>query len=229
MSRVGEKVKRARENNKLTQKQLAKKLGVSEGFINEVESGRRIINENLIGRISKVLKTDINDIGMSVEEESQNERTTSSSYIKENKTAPKGEIKDIWNKAFGDVMKNVPIYDYSLKSIKGYRERAIHSNNIEGYNQDKVFFVEVEDTDMTGYRIEKGDIAFCVSIKEIENNILCLVEYKGKKAIRAVKKLDNAKVLLLSNERGGVRTETVLIKELRVIAKVLKLEISLNA
>lgn len=228
MSRVGEKIKRAREENKMTQKQLAKKLGVSESFINEVELGRKIINENMITKVSKILNKDINDIGMSAEEEVGNNKESMATYDKQSKTSPKGEVKDIWNKAFGDVMRNVPIYDYTLKNLKGYRERAVHSNKIEGFNQDKVFFLEISDEDMAGYRIQKGDIAFCTSIKELENNSICFVEYKGIRAVRAVKKLDNAKVLLLNNSRGDVRTETVNIKEIKPLGKLLKLEIALK-
>lgn len=228
MSRVGEKIKRAREENKMTQKQLAKKLGVSESFINEVEVGRKIINENMITKVSKVLNKNINDIGMSVEEEAGNSREVPSVYDKQSKTAPKEEVKDIWNKAFGDVMRNVPVYDYTLKNLKGYREMAVHSNKIEGFNQDKVFFLEISDEDMAGYRIQKGDIAFCAAIKEIENNSICFVEYKGIRAVRAVKKLDNTKVLLLNNSRGDVRTETLNIKDIKPLGKLLKLEITLK-
>lgn len=228
MSRVGEKIKRAREENKMTQKQLAKKLGVSESFINEVEIGRKIINENMITKVSKVLNKNINDIGMSVEEEAGNSREVPSVYDKQSKAAPKEEVKDIWNKAFGDVMRNVPVYDYTLKNLKGYREMAVHSNKIEGFNQDKVFFLEISDEDMAGYRIQKGDIAFCAAIKEIENNSICFVEYKGIRAVRAVKKLDNTKVLLLNNSRGDVRTETLNIKDVKPLGKLLKLEITLK-
>lgn len=228
MSRVGEKIKRAREENKMTQKQLAKKLGVSESFINEVELGRKIINENMITKVSKILNKNINDIGMSVEEEAGNSKEVSQAYDKQYKDTPKEEVKDIWNKAFGDVMRNVPVYDYTLKNLKGYREMAVHSNKIEGFNQDKVFFLEISDEDMAGYRIQKGDIAFCAAIKEIENNAICFVEYKGIRAVRAVKKLDNTKVLLLNNSRGDVRTETLNIKEITPLGKLLKLEITLK-
>ena len=92
MSRVGEKIKRAREENKMTQKQLAKKLGVSESFINEVELGRKIINENMITKVSKILNKNINDIGMSVEEEAGNSKEVPSVYDKQSKAAPKEEV-----------------------------------------------------------------------------------------------------------------------------------------
>ena len=66
MSRVGERIKSVREKSGLTQKALAKKLGVAEKFINEVETGRKILNEALIEKVSKVLNTDLNDISMVV-------------------------------------------------------------------------------------------------------------------------------------------------------------------
>ena len=68
MSRIGDKIRNARQVKKMTQKQLAKKLGVSEKFINEVEIGKRIANQDIIDRLSKILGKEINDITMSFEE-----------------------------------------------------------------------------------------------------------------------------------------------------------------
>ena len=69
MSRVGEKIKDARIKSGMTQKALAKKLGVAEKFINEVETGRRIVQESFIDKASKVLNTDLNDVSMVVTDE----------------------------------------------------------------------------------------------------------------------------------------------------------------
>jgi len=69
MSRVGDKIKNIRMSTGMSQKQLAKKLGVAENFVNEVECGRKVVNQDLIDRISKVLGKDINDISMSFEEQ----------------------------------------------------------------------------------------------------------------------------------------------------------------
>ena len=73
MSRVGEKIKEARLKSGISQKQLAKKLGVAEKFINEVELGRRVAPENFIEKASKVLKTDFNDMSMVVTDEALQE------------------------------------------------------------------------------------------------------------------------------------------------------------
>ncbi|MEL7598249.1 MAG: helix-turn-helix transcriptional regulator, partial [Clostridiaceae bacterium] len=45
MSRIGDKIKEVRLSSKLTEKQLAKKLGVAESFIKDVELGRKVANE----------------------------------------------------------------------------------------------------------------------------------------------------------------------------------------
>ena len=69
MSRVGEKIKEARLKSGMSQKVLAKKLGVAEKFINEVEIGRRVAQESFIEKASKTLNSDFNDISMVVTDE----------------------------------------------------------------------------------------------------------------------------------------------------------------
>ncbi|WP_125154134.1 helix-turn-helix domain-containing protein [Clostridium rectalis] len=220
MSRIGVKLKQLRNEAGFSQKQLGKKLGVSETFINEVETGKKIINQNLIDRISKILGKDLNDLTMSFEEEVYKEEQKFSYEPKKQKT------NDVWNEAFGSVLKSICIYKYDLNKPIGNKQLPIVSNKIEGYPQDKVFYIEVENDDMTGFRICKGDLAFAHIIHEIENNAICLIEYKGERKIRQIKKLDNNKVLLVSNS-GSLLTETVEIKNIKAIAKLDKLEIKL--
>ena len=62
MSSVGERIKAARNSKGMTQKQLAKKLGVSEGYINEVETGRKVVEEKFIERAGKVLGGDLSEM-----------------------------------------------------------------------------------------------------------------------------------------------------------------------
>ncbi|MDO4535088.1 MAG: helix-turn-helix domain-containing protein [Clostridium perfringens] len=229
MSRVGERIKGAREKSGMTQKALAKKLGVAEKFINEVETGRKILNESLIEKISKVLNTDLNDISMVITDEDLQKEKVAESLRKtpiKGKTKPDGEVNEVWNQAFGNVLKNVPIYDYSLTKNKGYKQLPMSSNKIEGHSSDKVFYIIIEKNDMTGYRIQKEDLAFCHSIKEIENNSICLVEYQGIRVIRQIKRLDNSKVLLISNG-GSMQTETALTKEVLPIAKLDRIEFNI--
>ncbi|EGT0012620.1 helix-turn-helix domain-containing protein [Clostridium perfringens] len=223
MSRVGERIKEAREKSGMTQKALAKKLGVAEKFVNEVETGRKIINESLISKVSKVLNTDLNDINMVVTDEELQKELKAEKQVRQTKPA---EVNEVWNQAFGSVLKNVPIYDYSLTQVKGYKQLATASNKIDGHTANKVFYLRIENNDMTGYRIQENDLALCYSIKEIENNSICLVEFNGKRVIRQIKKLDNVKALLISNN-GSMRTETANIKEVKAIAKLYRIEFDL--
>ncbi|ASW42007.1 helix-turn-helix domain-containing protein [Clostridium isatidis] len=227
MSRVGEKIKEARLKSGLSQKQLAKKLGVAEKFINEVEIGRRVAPESLIEKAAKILNTDFNDISMNaadevLQEEKKNLRGTAAKRnINKN-----NELDQVWTNAFSSVLKNVPIYDYSLSSNKGFKEMPIHSNKIEGFAQDKVIYLEIENDEMSGFRMLKGDLAFAYLTKEIVNNGIFLVDYKGKRAIRQIKALGNSKLLIVSNG-GSLLTETVEQKEIDIIAKLVRLEIKL--
>lgn len=223
MSRVGERIKEAREKSGMTQKALAKKLGVAEKFVNEVEAGRKIINESLISKVSKVLNTDLNDINMVVTDEELQKELKAEKQVRQTKPA---EVNEVWNQAFGSVLKNVPIYDYSLTQVKGYKQLATASNKIDGHTANKVFYLRIENNDMTGYRIQENDLALSYSIKEIENNSICLVEFNGKRVIRQIKKLDNVKALLISNN-GSMRTETANIKEIKAIAKLYRIEFDL--
>ena len=134
--------------------------------------------------------------------------------------------KAVWDNAFSSVLKNVPIYDYSLKNVKGKIELPIHSNKVEGFPQDKVMYLEIQDNEMSGFRMMQGDLAFAHLVKEVSNNGIFLVDYKGSRKVRQIKSLGNSKLLLVSNG-GALMTETVESKEISVIAKLERIEIRL--
>lgn len=224
MSRVGERIKEARLKSNMTQKALAKKLGVAEKYINEVELGRKVAQESFIDRAAKILKADLNDISMVVTDKDLMDERKAASNFKPQKT--KVEKNDVWENAFSSVLRNVPIYDYNLKNVLGHKELPIHSNKVEGYPQDKVLYIKIQDDEMSGFRMLEGDLVFAHLVSELNSNGLFLVNHKGENKIREIKRLDNSKVLLMSN-RGGLMTETVEVKNLQVIAKLDRIEINL--
>lgn len=223
MSRVGQRIKEARLKSGMSQKVLAKKLGVAEKYINDVELGRKVVQESFIDKAAKILNTDLNDINMVVTDEAlMEERKT----LEVNKKPKKVETTEVWNDAFASVLKSVPIFDYSLNNIKGKKELPVRSNKVEGFPQDKVLYIEIQDNEMSGFRMIKGDLAFAHLVKEPSNNGIFLVDYKGERIIRQLKSLGNSKYILVSNG-GALMTETVTVKEFEVVAKLERIEITL--
>ena len=223
MSRVGQRIKEARLKSGMSQKVLAKKLGVAEKYINDVELGRKVVQESFIDKAAKILNTDLNDINMVVTDEAlMEDRKT----LEVNKKPKKVETTEVWNDAFASVLKSVPIFDYSLNNIKGKKELPVRSNKVEGFPQDKVLYIEIQDNEMSGFRMIKGDLAFAHLVKEPSNNGIFLVDYKGERIIRQLKSLGNSKYILVSNG-GALMTETVTVKEFEVVAKLERIEITL--
>ncbi|MCB2294912.1 XRE family transcriptional regulator [Clostridium algoriphilum] len=221
MSRLGDKIKQVRQSKEVSQKQLGRKIGVSEGFINDIEMGKKVINEKFIEKISKILGEEIEDSSVSFQDNgAADERTPKLERPSE------GKVKEVWNDAFSSVLKDVSIYKYDLVKAIGVKQLPIISNKVEGYAQDKVLFLEIENDDMLGFRICSGDIAFAHLTHEIENNAISLVDYNGERVLRQIKTLDSNKVLLISN-RISLRTDSVQHNEIKVIAKLDRVEFKL--
>lgn len=227
MSRIGDKIKEARNKQGLTTKQLAKSIGVSEKYIQEVEYGTKIINQDILDKIVKCLDTPINDSLIledydTVQEEKEIIKSKKLKSVHK-KSETQEQIQDIWNDALGDIIVNVPIFDYNLDKPLATKQMPVVSKKIDEQPKDKVMYIKIMDNDMAGFRIQKDDLAFSISTHEIDNNSIFLVQYQGERIIRQIQKLDNTKVLLISNPQS-VRTETVSLKEINILAKLLKIE-----
>ncbi|MGL5635109.1 MAG: helix-turn-helix domain-containing protein [Sarcina sp.] len=229
-NRVGDQILKARTSKGMSQKALGKKIGVNEKFINDIELGRKIINEALIAKIGKALGVDFSESSMLVsnEELAKKEEPKRDTYVDNSNNKKKdAEVNEMWSQAFGSNLKNVPIYNYDLNKVLGSKQVPMSSNKIDGHASDKVFYIEIEDNEMAGFRIHKGDLALGYKINEVQNNTIALVEFKGKRVVRQIKKLDSAKVLLVSNS-GSLRTETATIKELKPLASLYRIEFELK-
>lgn len=226
MSRIGEQIKEARIKQNLTQKQLAKKIGVAEKYIQEIETGVKIINQDILDKIIKLLDTQINDSVIFENYEEDFKEPVPVKPIKRiepKKLELKEENQEIWTNALSGVLADIPVFDYELNKPITTKQLPVISKKIDNQPKDKVLFIKVMDNDMSGFRIYKYDIAFSVYTHEVENDTICLLEYQGERMIRQVQKLDNNKILLISNP-GSVRTETAALKEINILAKLLKVE-----
>ncbi len=238
MSRIGQEINKLRLQKGLSPKQLAKALGVSENFVLDIESGKKIISDDMIGRVSKALDFELGPIGLFASEDKQSDKYSGAekaavpASVKQQAGAAQSKVilnqpvQEVWDDAFGNILKTVPVYDYRMDRLIEKKLLPIEKNKVEGFQKEKVFYLNIEDTDMTGFRIAKGDRALSILTGEIDADGIYFIEYNGSRAVRQVKKLQADKLLLISN-KGTLITETISTKSIKVIARLVKLEISL--
>jgi transcriptional regulator with XRE-family HTH domain len=222
MSRMGSEISRLRKEIGMTQKQLAKLVGATESFIIDVEAGRKILNSDLLNRISKALRQEVGRLDLFEGDEGVNKPEPDPKVVK----VIEKPVQQVWNDALSGVLAAVNVYGYKMDKILETKQLPIIANKIDGYAKDKVFYLVIEDNDMIGFRMAKGDVAFACGAQQAEKDGIYLVEYNGKRSVRQVKKLDNEKLLLVSNG-GRMVTETFAKKDVRVIARLIRLEIIL--
>lgn len=221
-NRMGLEISKLRKELGLTQKQLGKAIGVSESFIIDVEAGRRILNEELIKKLSKVLRGEIGKLELYESENNVYKPEPQKNVVK----VVEKPVQDIWNDALAGVLMTVPVYNYKMERQAEIRQLPIINNKVEGFAKDKVFYLVIEDNDMAGFRILNGDRVLVHSTHEIDKDGIYFIDYKGKKTIRQIKSIEGGKLLLVSN-KGSLVTETTYRKDVNVLGRLIRLEISL--
>lgn len=217
MSTVGKKIQNSRNAIGISVKQLAKKLGVSEGFLQDIESGRKILNEELIKKVEKIMNISLDeDVFDSTDGPVENLKETSISK----------NVNKQWEDAFSHILKKIPVCDINFKEIYEYRYLPIIDKKVDGYNPEKIKYIKAPDDSMRGFRIHKDDNLMIYENSEILNNSIELVEIDGKRCIRQLKRLDANKVLVIS-QSNELKTETHEVKSFNVIGRCLKLEIEM--
>ncbi len=240
MSRLGDLIKTERLRQKMTPKQVAKKCGVAEKFIVDVEAGKRIIADDLARRILKTIGLtqhteadfSLDDIAATVAISSASpslaqQAATRPAPKKEAPVASSGEPVDgsIWLDALQSVLKRVPVYNAVMKEID-HKLLPILSGKIEGANPDKVFYFQSPDDSMGGFRIRKGDTALVVPAMSPIDGAIMLCEFNSHRALRKVKKMDNFQVLLQSYDREYT-AETYAVSDITFLGRCVRLEIEL--
>lgn len=242
MSRLGDLLRTERLRRKMTLKQVARLGGVSEGYLKDVEEGRRIIADDQARRILKKIGLQehneegftLDDIAAAVDLE-----TVKPSAPKP-AAAPKAREEServyqsageeqvsggVWLDALTSVLKRVPVYNAVLKEID-HRLLPILDGRIEGAAPDKVFYLSAPDDSMRGFRIFKGDLCLIVPSNSPIDGAVMLVEHNQHRYLRKVKKLDALNVLLQSYDRE-YEAETCALPDVSFIGRVVRVEFAL--
>ena len=245
MSRLGDLILLERTRQRLTPKQVAKKCGITDKYLLEVESGKRIIADDQARRILKSIGLreqnemdfTLDEIAATVDLETlktaapapkpvaakpSEYRVAASSDAQEGR--PQGE-SGIWLDALAGVLKSVPVYNAAWAVVER-RMLPIEHGRIEGGSPEKVLYFLAPDDSMRGFRVLAGDIALIVPAQSPIEDAVMLVEYRQHRALRKVKKQDSSTVLLQSFDREYV-AESVSIHDMTFVGRAVRLEISL--
>jgi len=210
MSRLGDLIKLERNRQKLTLRQVAKKSGVSEQYLLDVEAGTRIIADDQARRILKNMgmreQTEadftLDDIASTVDLQSavpqlQRAMRTAKEKKPEAEAAPAdpGVNGSIWLDALSGVLKHVPVYNAVMKEV-GHRLLPVTDGRIEGAAADKVYYFTAPDNDMRGYRVVRGGIVLIVPAASPVDDALMLIQTPQGRALRKVKRLEGFRVML---------------------------------
>lgn len=243
MGRLGDLLHTERLRRKMTLKQVAKLGGVSEGYLKDVEEGKRIIADDQARRILKKMGlTEHNEVGFSLDDiaatvdlETVSPKQTvkpvpQRKTVKESETVYESKndatvTGSVWLDALTSVLKRVPVYNAVMKEID-HRLIPILDGRIEGAAPDKVFFFSAPDDTMRGFRILRDDVCMIVPSNSPIDGAVMLVEYQQHRFLRKVKKLDAMNILLQSYDRE-YNAESAALPDVTFIGRVTRVEFTL--
>ena len=240
MSRLGDLLMLERTRQKLTRKQVARMCGISEGYLKDVEEGRRIIQDDQARRILNKLGTSQrNEAEFSLDEIAA---TVDLGTLAPQKPAPQPEKKPeprpeparpvsaeeqsgIWLDALSSVLRPVPIMNAGWIQVSR-KMVPIQDGKIEGAKPERVVYFLAPDDSMRAMRIEKGDLVLIVPQNLPEDGAIMLVEYGAHRCLRRVKLLGNSNILLQSGDRE-LGAESVHISDIKIVGRAVRVEITL--
>ena len=239
MSRLGDLILLERTRQKLTRKQVARKCGVSEGYIKDVEEGRRIIQDDQARRILKTLGTSqrneaefsLDEIAATVDLTTQAPQKAEMSRQSEpvrqapSKAVSEEEQSGIWLDALSSVLRPVPVMNAGWVQVSR-RMVPIQDGKIEGAKPDRVVYFLAPDDSMRAMRIEKGDLVLIVPQTLPVDGAIMLVEYGAHRCLRRIKLLGDSKILLQSGDRE-LDAQAIHISELKLVGRAVRVEIAL--
>ncbi|MBR0219050.1 MAG: helix-turn-helix domain-containing protein [Clostridia bacterium] len=243
MSRLGDLIRLERTRQGLTHKQVARKCGVSDKYLMEVEAGTRIIADDQARRILKAMgmtqqtESDftLDDIAATVDLQSAVPQLTKAVETKKPAKTEKTEEKtesdpgvagSIWLDALSGVLKHVPVYNAVMKEV-GHRLLPITNGKIEGASPDKVFYFMAPDNDLRGFRVQRGDLLLVVPAQAAVDGAIMLLQTPQGRVLRKVKRYNDYQAMLQKYD-DAFESELKNYNELTFVGRCVRLEAELG-
>ncbi len=221
MNKTAEKIKLARLKKNMTTKALGKKCGLTANYIEQVESGKKIISESIASKIFAVLE-------MKGDSLTQESIARQEEYVKK-RPVPQPVKKVVhhsldltpsWSGALDNILRKYPIYNAHTKKEVGIKTIPTLEKKVEGYHCDKISFIEVFDNTMAGYNILEDDLLMMFLTNDVTNDKIYYFEFENIPYIRKLRKEQNNRISLYSDNK----TLTVDMNKIKLIGKIVKLE-----
>jgi len=175
MNRIALKIKEARQKAKMSEKDLAKKCGLSASYIIQIESGKKVINEKAAEKILKALGEKAEIVNqLDVPEEKPQRVKEDKPKVEKREVFQPVEPTEQWSDALANIIKKFPVYEMTSNKVVAHKELPILSKKIDGYHWEKLMFCQVNDNEMESLRIKKNDVAMICMTNEIHNNSIYL-------------------------------------------------------
>lgn len=243
MSRLGDLIRLERTRQGLTHKQVARKCGVSDKYLMEVEAGTRIIADDQARRILKTMGMQehteadfsLDDIAATVDLQSAVPKVVQAAETRKNAKNEKQEAVaetdpgvqgSIWLDALSGVLKHVPIYNAVMKEV-GHRLLPITGGKIEGASPDKVFYFMAPDNQLRGFRVQRGDLLLVVPAQAAVDGAIMLLQTPQGRVLRKVKRLNDYQAMLQRYE-DSCESEIKNYNELTFVGRCVRLEADLG-
>ncbi len=245
MSRLGDLIRLERTRRQMTCKQVARQCGVSEKFIQDVESGKRIIADDQARRILKTIglkehtEADftLDDIASTVDLQSAMPRIRNAqearTAARESKTAPedkkaapeKLEAGSIWLDALQGVLRHVPVYNAVMKEVD-HRLLPVSDGRSAGAPADKVYYYMAPDNELRGFRVLRGDYLLVVPAQSPVDGSIMLLKTPVGHVLRKVTVLPRFQAMLQRFDQS-CESEIKNFNELTIVGRCVRLEADL--
>lgn len=219
MNRLAQKIRDARIKAKLTEKELSVKAGIQLSYLLQVESGKKVINEQMAEKILSVMGEEVQFIS---DDQPEPEKIRT-------KAAPVREsIKPItpnaqWESVLAGVIQKYPVTGENSGKVLEFKELSIVNKKIDGIHFEKIMFVKVEQSDLPLLRIKKDDVISLHIMNTIENDSIYYLEVSGVKQIRMVR-MDSSRKLQLLKGFNDNSPQIFNPSDVKVIGKCIKVE-----
>lgn len=216
MNRLAQKIMNARKAANMTEKELALKAGLNLNYLLQVESGKKVVNEQTAQKILDILGAEEQFI------KHEEKEVPKKPVIPVEKKAPSTtiEVPLQWQSALSGVLKQYPIYIEGTDKVIGQRECIISDKKVDGIHYEKILFLKIKHSELPQLRILKDDILTLQDASTIENFKIYYFAYKSIKMVRMLK-IEGSKVLALKDLNDS-KPDVYAMADIKIIGKCIK-------